>query len=129
MIGKRYWSTGISLRYSNDRGAAWSGSLDFFDDGFANDDLAADRISTQGQLRTRYFVHVPGQHSEVVAAVTDTLRRDAETLGIEFRDPYLYAEGDGEDPNNPLPDGWVDMFEEQADQLGWGMPAYREQRP
>jgi hypothetical protein len=59
-----------------------------------------------------------------VTAVTDALSPDAEHLGIEFRDPYIYAEGDGEDPDHPMPDGWVDLLEEQAQRLGWGIPPY-----
>lgn len=128
MIGKRYWSTGISLRYADDRNPAWAGSLDFYDEGFANDDPEAERISTVGSLRTRYYIRTSGRHGDALAAVTDTLRRDAEKLGIEFRDPYVYAEIEGEDPNHPLPDGWVGLLEEQADRLGWGMPGYESHR-
>src|SRR5262249_52403560 len=51
--------------------------------------------------------------NDALAAVTDTLRREAKKLGIEFRNPYIYAEGDGEDPNHPLPEGWADLLEEQ----------------
>jgi hypothetical protein len=119
MIG-RYWSTGIKLRFNRfDRDGGWAGSLDFFDNGFA-DDPDARRISTQGRLQTRYFVPTSGQHQDAIAAITDTLREDAGHLGIEFREPWLYAQGDGEDPAHPMPDGWRAAFGAEATRLGWG---------
>ena len=66
-----------------------------------------------------------GGHREALTLVTDTLIRDAEQLGIEFRDPTIYATGEGVDPDYPLPYDWVDLFEEQADRLGWSRPPYR----
>jgi hypothetical protein len=128
MIGKRYWSTGISLRYSSDRTPAWSGALSFHDDGFASDDLATGQISTEGELHTRYYVPTGGVHQRALRLVTDTLIHDADSLGIEFRDAYLYAHGDGEDPGHPMPHGWVELMEEQAERLGWGMPDYEAYR-
>jgi hypothetical protein len=128
MIGKRYWSTGIRLRYSGDRNPAWAGDLNFFDGGFGADDASTGHISTVGDLRTRYWLATHGMHQRALRAVTDNLIQDAETLGIEFRDPYLYAAGDGEDLAHPLPEGWVELLEEQAGRLGWGMPGYESHR-
>jgi hypothetical protein len=55
MISKsgRYWSTGITVVKSNSR---WTASLDYCDDGFADDDPDAGLISTEGKLHTRYGV-------------------------------------------------------------------------
>ena len=128
MIGKRYWSTGISLRYSGDLTPAWSSALSFQDDGFALDDPATGQISTEGELRTRYDVPTGGIHQRALRLVTDTLIHDAGALGIEFRDPYLYAHKDSEDPAHPMPDGWVELMDEQAERLGWGMPDYAAYR-
>jgi hypothetical protein len=122
MIGRRYWSTGISLRYGGDRNPAWSGGLSFSDDGWGSDDPSAGAISTVGELSTRYFVATGGTHQRALRLVTDTLIHDAEALGIEFHDPMLYAHQDGEDPDYPMPDDWVELLGEQAERLGWGLP-------
>ena len=127
MIGKRYRSTGISLRYGGDRNLAWSGYLNFFDDGWGADDPAAGEISTVGELSTRYFVATEA-HQQSMRLVTDTLVRDAEALGIEFQDPMLYAHEDGEDLDYPMPEGWAELLGEQAERLGWGMPPYKVDR-
>ena len=121
MIGRRYWSSGITVRYSEpDAEPAWMGSLDFQDEGLANDIPAAGLVSTRGRLETRYFVPAIGGHRVALASVTDTLKRDAEGLGIEFRDPWVYADADGEDPSRPMPGGWRRLLREEADRLGWG---------
>lgn len=125
MIGK-YWSTGISLRYVGDRRRpSWHGSLDFHDDGFASDNLEAGLLSTEGTLRTRYIVPTRGDHRDALIGITDILKRDAESLGIEWRDPCIFADGDRSDPANPYPDDWFDLFQEQADRLGWELPYSR----
>lgn len=121
MIGKRYWSSGILLSHLEGDDPYWHGTAGFYDDGFADDDPAAGRISTHGELRTHYFVRARN-HQESLRLVIDTLRTDAEALGIEFRDPYLYAAGDGEDPAHPMPEGWRDLLREQADRVGWRLP-------
>lgn len=126
MIGKRYWSTGIRLNYSGDRDPAWGGELDYYDEGFNDDEPEQGMISTNGHLRTRYYVPTRGGHRDALATVTDTLKRDAEQLGIEFRDPMIYAAGDGDDPDCPMPPGWIDLLEEEAERHGWGIPTYRE---
>jgi hypothetical protein len=72
MIGKRYWSTGISLRYADERDPAWAGSLDFYDEGFANDDREAGRISTVGSRRAGGRDRPPGrQRAGPVGAADD----------------------------------------------------------
>ena len=127
MIRKRYWSTGIRIEYTDHRGPAWGGEVDFFEDTFAHQDPGRGLISTYGHLQTRHFVPSRGSHREALTLVTDTLIRDAEQLGVEFRDPTIYATGEGLDPDYPLPEGWVDLLEEQADRLGWATPLYREE--
>jgi hypothetical protein len=114
VIGKRYWSTGINLRYAAGRKPAWSGSLNFSDDGFASYEPG---VSTVGELRTRYVVPAEEGHLPALRSVTRTLIDDADLLGIEFRDPYLDA-----DPNFPGPTGWRELFEVEARRLGWGAP-------
>ncbi len=127
MIRKRYWSTGIRIEYTDYHSPAWGGEVDFFDDSLGDHapEQGAISISTYGHLQTRYFVPSTGSDRDALTAVTDTLIRDAEQLGVEFRDPTLYATGEGLDPDYPLPEGWVDLFEEQADRLGWARPPYR----
>lgn len=122
-----YWATGITLRYRDAhvaRAESWSGSVDFYDDGFAGEDNAETRqISTEGTLRTRYFVQ--GRPAEVaLAAVIDTLVLDAERLGIRFRGtvsdkPTLSYDGDSDNAVFPPPDGWKHMLRMQADRIGW----------
>lgn len=121
MIGSHYWSTGITLRYSTLRGSqgAWAARVDYLDDGFASDDTDAGKISTEGGIRTRYFVE-DGTTTEALTAVIDTVKADAERLGIVWRDrPHLYYECDGEDPEWPAPDGWRTTLNAQAARLGW----------
>jgi hypothetical protein len=122
---KRYWSTGIRIEYTSYHGPAWGGEVDFFDDNPGDQDPAQGAISTYGRLQTRYFVPSKGSHRDALTAVTDTLITEVEQFGIEFRDPTLYATGEGVDPDYPLPEGWVDLFEEQTDRLGWTRPPYR----
>ena len=69
-----------------------------------------------------------GAHQQSMRLVTDTLIRDAEALGIEFQDPMLYGHEDGEDLDYPMPDGWAELLEEEAERLGWGMPPYKAGR-
>jgi hypothetical protein len=122
LIG-RYWSSGISLRYVGDRRQpSWHGSLDFYDEGFASDSLEAGLLSTEGMLRTRYVVPTSGDHRDALTGITDTLQRDAETLGITWRDPCIFAEGNRDDPAHPYPGNWKDLLHEQADRLGWEFP-------
>lgn len=125
MISKSgsYWAAGITLRYwDRGSGEAWTGSIDFYDDGH-DDNLAARRISTEGTLRTRRFVE--GRPGEVaLAAVIDTLITDAGRLGIRFRGslsdkPGLFYDGDSENRDFPPPDGWKHMLRMQADRIGW----------
>ena len=127
MIRKRYWSTGIRIEYTDHLCEAWGGEVNFFDDTFAEQQPERERVSTYGHLQTRHFVESTGGHRDALTIVTDTLIRDAEQLGIEFRNPTLYATGDGVDPYYPLPEGWIDLFEEQADRLGWSRPSYRNE--
>jgi len=120
-----YWSTGITLRYRDaygNRPESWSGSLDFHDDGFLNDNPTTGVVSTEGTLRTRYFVE--GRPAEVaLAAVINTLIADASRLGIHFENsvskPALYYAGDGNDEEFPPPEGWRHMLRMQADRIGW----------
>jgi hypothetical protein len=125
VIRKRYWSNGIRIEYTDYQGPAWGGEVDFFDESLGDQRPAQGVISTHGHLQTRHFVPSRGSDRDALTAVTDTLIRDAEQLGVEFRDPTLYATGEGVDPDYPLPTNWLDLFEEQTDRLGWARPSYR----
>jgi hypothetical protein len=125
VIRKRYWSTGIRIEYTDYHSPAWGGEVAFFDDSLADHAPEQEAISTYGHLQTRYFVPSRGSHRDALTAVTDTLINDAEQLGIAFRDPTLYATGEGLEPDYPMPEGWIELLEEQADRLGWTRPPYR----
>lgn len=127
MTRKRYWSTGIRIEYTEHRVPAWGGEVDFFDDLLAEQDSSRGEISTYGHVQTRHFVPSAASHRDALTLVTDTLIRDAERLGIEFREPTIYATGEGVDPDYPFPDNWIGLLEEQADRLGWSRPPYRRE--
>jgi hypothetical protein len=102
MIGDRYWSAGIILKYGH---SAWSAQVDFFDDGVLKDEC------TEGNLRTRYFVSIE--------LAIDTVKADAERLGIEFLTPSLLGYCDGLSEDWPMPKGWRGLLIEQAERIGW----------
>lgn len=124
MIGDTYWSTGITVRYgyAAQGRQGWAARLTYLDAGFCNDDPANGVISTEGALHTRYMV-AEAEGADVLTAVIDALKADAERLGIDFHGsgstPCLYYEGDGEDPDYPPPYGWQRMLAEQSARLGW----------
>ena len=127
MIGSGYWATGITVRYgySGMNLYGWAATVEFYDDGFCSDDTDRSTISTEGMLRTRYYVR-EGTHTDAAALATaiDTVKADAEWLGITFRDdgvmaPCVYYQGDGEDEDYPPPAGWREMVDAQAARLGW----------
>jgi hypothetical protein len=114
MIRKRYWSTGITLRWHG-AGCGWSGNLTFHD-------YAGHAI---GELRTRDAV--TGHCDEVaVALVVDTLRREARHLGIRMgtwdRKPNLYGHRDGEAADEPMPAGWELLLRSEAARINWTGP-------
>lgn len=129
----KYWSTGITLRWFPERpghAEAWGAHLDYFDNGFVNDEPGAGRVSTEGTLRTRYPVEdVDGVN--VLALVLDVLIADAQKIGIEWRrgmddwPPMIYYQGDGEDADYPPPSDWRELLREQARRLGWATYGYR----
>jgi hypothetical protein len=133
MISKsgRYWSTGINLTYSpfaerinGEPYPGWHASLDYLDDGFADNDPEIGQVSTEGRLCTRY----PVRNAKIrlgLSIAIDTLIADAERLGIEFttlpghRGPQVLYDGDGENAEHPPPEGFRDMLAAEADRLGW----------
>lgn len=119
-----YWSTGVSLRWreitrDGVTRSAWGGSVDYLDDGFAGDDDAdTGKVSTEGELRTRYLV-TDGKVASGLRAVVDVLLADAARLGIEFRGtlegrPYLMFETE-----DGAPDGWRELLIAEAERIGW----------
>lgn len=132
MISKsgRYWSTGITVTYSEFATRidgtpypGWAASLDYCDDGFADDDPDAGLVSTEGHLHTRYPVRDAKTRSGLSVAV-DALVADAKRLGIEFnaasfQAPFLYYKGDGENEEYPPPDGWRETLAVEAARIGF----------
>ncbi len=149
MIGERFVSTGITVRYgyAGSRWTAtgtlerwgWQATCRFHDAGFCDDDPNAGLISTEGKLHTRYFVgDLTGDETSpqaveamgrVLGAAIDTVKRDAEAMGIQFGTsgvgPHIYGHRDGEDAESPLPYGWRVLLREQAERIGW-QSAYEE---
>lgn len=132
MIGPRWWATGVTCKWrptATNGGPGWSGTLQFYDSGFCDDDTDAGQVSTEGELRSRYYVP-DGTTTDGLTAMLDVLIADAARLGIVFDHhgtaPYLYVEGDGERDDVPLPDGWREMLAVQALRLGW--ETYRLER-
>lgn len=125
-----YWAVGITLTWhpasvrdhDGNRVDGWSGEVDYYDDGFADDDPDTTKLSTQGTLRTRYIV-ADGKQQSAITAIVDTLITDAGRLGIKFRAdgglPWLYVPGDGEWEDKPVPDGWREMLAAEAERIGW----------
>ena len=117
MIGERYWSCGITLDYEG--GDMWSASLDFYDDGWAEDS------ATQGVLKVRYFFTLQKMSQEL-----DALIADAKKLGIDFKvmkpmSPSLYVTGDGEHTERIYHPDWQRILAEQSARIGW-VSAYAE---
>lgn len=117
----RYWATGIDLRCDGER---WGGQIDFYDDGFADDDPDTGSVATQGKLQTRYMVR-DGAQVPALRAVLDTLIADAERLGIRFAapggiTPSLYCD----DPDSlSIEQKW--LIADEAARLGWECPYTR----
>lgn len=116
-----YYSIGIVLRHLKNPGSkwksgkrishregGWSATAQFHDGGHCNLE------STQGELKTRYF----GPLSQMV----DLLIADMKTMGIEWRDPSLFYDNDGEGKEYPPPDGWEAIVIAEAARLGWTTP-------
>lgn len=126
-----YWTTGIILAWHPER-EAWSGKLNYLDDGWAGDDNPdTGDISTEGTLRTRYAL-TNGQHQTALTAVIDALVADATRLGIQlgapWTAPWLYVEGDGEHTDVPLPADWRELLATEARRIGWSSYDVRVQR-
>ena len=120
MIGSEWWSTGITVAwaYSGMGQYGWTARAGYYDAGFCSDDADAGQVSTEGRLATRYAVR-NGKTADTLTVVLDVMIADAARLGIVWRDPHLYYEGDGEDEEYPPPEGWRETLREQARRLGW----------
>ncbi|WP_372344766.1 hypothetical protein [Streptomyces sp. KL116D] len=132
MISKtgRYWSTGITVVWSERAHTingvphgGWGASLDFCDDGFVDSKTENGEISTQGTLRTRYFIQDDNGASGLTTAI-NSLIEDAGRLDIDFQSwdteaPMLYYKGDGEDPAFEPPSGWRETLRVEAARIGW----------
>jgi hypothetical protein len=127
MIGNGWWATGITVRYgySGMDLYGWAAEVGFYDDGFCSDDTDTGTISTEGTLRTRYFVREgSGPDADALTAAVDVVKADAGRLGIIFRQdgpmtPHVYYKGDGEDKDCPPPPGWEELIDAQSARLGW----------
>lgn len=100
MIGSAYWSTGLVLAPGSD--GFWRVWLDFFDDGFAENN------STEGRLRLRYE---QTDLDEMVAVLVADARRLGIQLGSPAEGPTVYAADDRDDLQL--------VANEQAARLGW----------
>ncbi len=120
MIGDGYWSSGIMLTY-HPSSHGWHASANYYDDGFGHSDADTGEISTVGALESRYFIP-DGLQGDGLTAVIDTVKADAEQLGIHWRDPALFVPGDGEDSQQLLPADWRTLLDEHATRLGWENP-------
>jgi hypothetical protein len=136
LIGNGYWATGITVKYgySGMNLCGWGAEVEFYDNGFCDDDTDNGAISTQGRIGTRYFVREGTRpDADALSAAIDAVKRDAERLGITWGIPAagmmstVYYVGDGEDEDYPPPDGWRGMVNAQARRLGW-QPLYRERQ-
>jgi hypothetical protein len=111
----RYWTTAINVSYDAYR-ETWAASIDFLDDGFANDDTDTGRISTEGSLRTRYHVSA-GRQTPALTAAIDVIVADMERLGIEFQARNLFY--DDRSGTFPEPNNWKRLHDGQVTRLGW----------
>ncbi|HLL69077.1 MAG TPA: hypothetical protein VK453_25680 [Micromonosporaceae bacterium] len=115
-----YWVSAITATYDSHRDH-WGARLGFYDDGFADDDPATGRISTEGTLGTRYYVANTNGAGSGLAVALDVLIADAERLGIKFggvggMPPCLFY--DDQDGTFPPPDDWDAIGAGQAKRLG-----------
>lgn len=125
MHGNYYWALGITVSANQqaDGGVRWGASAKFYDNGLVDtEDPDAGDISTEGEIRTRRFVDST-ETTDGLATAIDTVKRDAERLGITFEphdgSPMLYVRGDGEWPDVWLPANWQERLTEQAERLEW----------
>ena len=122
MIGKDYWSTGITVNYGYSGSGAYGWGAEvkyYFDAGLSSDDTDAGRVSTEGELRTRYYVR-QGSEADALTVAIDVIKADAERLGITWQDnASVYYKGDGEDVEYPAPEGWRDLVDAHTRRLGW----------
>lgn len=126
-----YWATGITVTWLARRSSGWRASLDFYDNGFNDDNTDAGLVSTQGHLQTRYFV-TDGENESGLTTALDVLLTDAQRLGITFlgvtdAKPVLYYWRDGGDEDYPPPVGWKETLAGQAERLGWRTPYKTEE--
>jgi hypothetical protein len=127
MIGNGYWATGIIVRYgySGEDKYGWGAEVNFYDDGFCDDDTDNGVVSTQGTLHTRYLVREgDGPDADALAAAIDAVKAAAERLGIQWRadlgfGPNVYYQSDGQSEDYPPPDGWRELIDAQAQRIGW----------
>ena len=97
MKGNNYWTTGITVKASHDD--KWTASLDFLDDGFA------EQGSTEGSLNTRYF-------EDSLSNAVDLMLQEIKKFNIKQKDPFLYYSEDGDDNPARSKDGASHAFEE-----------------
>lgn len=114
MIGKSYWTTGITVNFwrcpTTYMARLYSVSLNFHDHGVAQEG------STVGKLSSQYYEVDLGK-------ALDTLIADAQRLGIVFdrngEKLMLYTENDGEGNDHNRPHDWLEQLQAQARRLGW----------
>jgi hypothetical protein len=125
-----YWSTGITVtwapiaeRVGGEPYPGWHVSLEYSDEGWADNDSERGQVSTRGTLHTRYPVRDSKTRSGLSIAI-DTLLTDAKRLGIDFTRPddqlpMLYHRDSSDGSGRPPPDGWRALIQAEAARIGW----------
>lgn len=107
MYGDMLFATGIIVwhGYAGNGRYGWWAMVEFQDYG---------KGSILGKIHTKY--------GDDLACSIDTIKKDAERLGIKFVNtftPFVYYRGDGENKDFPPPDGWRELLEKEARRIGF----------
>lgn len=110
MSGARPWMTTISVCWKprTDTPGGWWAKVHWSCGEFCKPGVI------DGVIRTRYPTGLRNAIDQVMAM--------AEAFGIESRenmDMSLYADGDGDDPEVQLPEGWKEKIRREAARRGW----------
>lgn len=132
MIRPGHMATGVIMRYRCDskKRPCWSATIEFFDGGFADDDLPAGKLSTGGTIGSTFYVHEHGDmgHVEFVQQMVTLLLQDAESMNIEVKHPrfapsvYVLEDDSYQDNGHPevlSKDQVLAIFKELALRLNW----------
>jgi hypothetical protein len=140
MIGTGYFYTGISITYgyAGDKMYGWSLRLQFLDAGFANDDVTANKVSTEGVLSTRYVLRDENGFSGLEAGVK-VIMEDARKMGIRtfaeqredsfIRSEFYVCTEEEEESSAGIPEEQLDIVRKLAQELNFeiiGIPKQKK---